>query len=123
LQHKEGATKTQGCSKAITSDPKGEIAMTFKTFSIAAAAFVLAAPAVAFASEAAPAQFSHEGVTYQYTTEVTGSERVIRGTAFAGKVPFELHVKGKFVSGTFNHQAVEFTQAEAKSMGILVASN
>ena len=98
--------------------------MNFKSFQIAAAALLIAAPVVATAKDADSAnQFSHQGVTYQYTTEVTGSERIIRGSAFAGKVPFELHVKGKVVSGTFNHQPVEFTQAEAKSMGILVASN
>ena len=97
--------------------------MTFKTFSIAAAALVLAAPVVASASETAANQFSHEGVTYQYTTEVVGGDRVIRGSAFAGKVPFELHVHKNVVTGTFNHQPVEFTQAEAKSMGIQVALN
>jgi hypothetical protein len=97
--------------------------MTFKSFSLIATAFVLAAPNVASASETAANQFSHEGVTYQYTTEVVGGERVIRGSAFAGKVPFELHVHKNIVTGTFNHQPVEFTQTEAKSMGIQVASN
>ena len=98
--------------------------MNFKSFQFAAAALLLAAPVVATAKDADAAnQFSHQGVTYQYTTEVTGAERVIRGTAYAGKVPFELHVKGKVVSGTFNNQSVEFTQAEARSMGILVAAN
>lgn len=98
--------------------------MNFKSFQFAAAALLFAAPVVATAKDADAAnKFSHQGVTYQYTTEVNASERVIRGTAFSGQVPFELHVKGKFVSGTFNHQPVEFTQAEAKSLGILVASN
>jgi hypothetical protein len=97
--------------------------MTFKTFSMSAAALVLAAPVVASASETAANQFSHDGVTYQYTTEVVGGDRVIRGSAFAGKVPFELHVRKHVVTGTFNYQPVEFTQAQAKSMGIQVASN
>jgi len=98
--------------------------MNFKSFQFATVALLVATPVVASAKDADAAnQFSHHGVTYQYTTEVTGSERVIRGSAYAGKVPFELHVKGNLVSGTFNHQSVEFTQSEAKSMGILVASN
>ena len=97
--------------------------MNFKTFSKTAAALLLAAPAVALAGEPAANRFSHEGVSYQYTTEVTGGERIIRGTAFAGKVPFELHVRKNIVTGTFNHQPVEFTQGEARTLGIQVASN
>lgn len=97
--------------------------MFFKTFQVAAAAFVLAVPVVASANEATASQFSHDGVTYQYTTEVIAGERVIRGSAFAGKVPFELHVRKNLVTGTFDHQPVEFTQAEAKAMGIQVALN
>ena len=94
--------------------------MFIKTFQIAAAAALIAAPALAHA-EAADTQFTHEGVTYQYVTQVANGERVIRGTAFNGKAPFELHVRGRYVTGTFNNQAVEFTQAEAKALGIQVA--
>jgi hypothetical protein len=32
-------------------------------------------------------------------------------------------VRGRYVTGTFNSQPVEFTQAEAKAAGILIASN
>lgn len=96
--------------------------MFLKSFQIAAAAALIAAPALVHAEEAG-AKFTHEGVTYQYTTQVAGGERVIRGAAFNGKVPFELHVRGRFVTGSFNHQPVEFSQAEAKAMGIQVASN
>lgn len=96
--------------------------MFIKSFQIAAAAALIAAPAFAHAEEAR-AQFTHEGVTYTYTTENAKGERVIRGTAFNGKAPFELHVRGRYVTGTFNSQAVEFTQAEAKAAGILMASN
>ncbi|OYU37189.1 hypothetical protein [Novosphingobium sp. PASSN1] len=96
--------------------------MFIKSFQIAAAAALIAAPAFAQAEEA-KAQFSHEGVTYTYTTQVSGGERVIRGSAFNGKAPFELHVRGRYVTGTFNNQPVDFTQAEAKALGIQVASN
>lgn len=96
--------------------------MFLKTFQIAAAAALIAAPALAHADEAGTS-FTHEGVTYQYTTQVANGERVIRGSAFGGKAPFELHVRGRYVTGTFNHQAVEFTKAEAKAAGIEVASN
>ncbi len=96
--------------------------MFLKSFQIAVAAALIAAPALAHAEDAG-AQFTHEGVTYSYTTQVANGERVIRGTAFNGKAPFELHVRGRYVTGTFNHQAVEFTQAEARAMGIQVAAN
>jgi hypothetical protein len=96
--------------------------MFLKSFQIAAAAALIAAPALAHADEAG-AQFTHEGVTYTYTTANAKGERVIRGTAFNGKAPFELHVRGRYVTGTFNSQPVEFTQAEAKAAGILIASN
>lgn len=96
--------------------------MFIKSFQIAAAAALIATPALAHA-EAAGTQFTHEGVTYTYKTENAKGERVIRGTAFGGRAPFELHVRGRYVTGTFNHQAVEFTQAEARALGIEVASN
>lgn len=96
--------------------------MFLKSFQIAAAAALIAAPALAHADESA-AKFTHEGVTYTYTTQVANGARVIRGTAFNGKAPFELHVRGRYVTGTFNSQAVEFTQAEARALGIQVATN
>ena len=96
--------------------------MFLKSFQIAAAAALLAAPALAHADDAGT-RFTHQVVTYTYNTQVANGERVIRGTAFNGKSPFELHVRGRNVTGTFNHQPVEFTQAEAKALGILVASN
>lgn len=83
-------------------------------FAAAAVAF-LAAPA-AFAAE--DGAFAHKGVQYSYTTEDTAGEKVIRGTAYAGKVPFELHVRKKTVTGTFNNRPVEFRLADVKKMGI-----
>ena len=56
-----------------------------KTFALAAAALVVAAPAVAGAET-----FKHKGVEYNYTTEQQDGEQVLRGTAYSGKVPFEL---------------------------------
>ncbi|MEO0032908.1 MAG: hypothetical protein RIS94_2666 [Pseudomonadota bacterium] len=85
-------------------------------FSLAAATLALAAPAVANAAE--DAAFAHKGVQYSYTTEDASGEKVIRGTAYAGKVPFELHVRKKIVTGTFNNQPVEFRLADVKKMGI-----
>lgn len=95
--------------------------MFLKSFQIAAAAALIAVPALAQAEDAG-AKFTHEGVTYVYTTQVANGERVIKGSAFNGKAPFELHVRGRYVTGTFNSQPVEFTQAEAKALGIQVAS-
>ncbi|MFM9937448.1 MAG: hypothetical protein ACKVOL_14780 [Novosphingobium sp.] len=110
--------------KAILSEFKGEIAINFKSLQIVFAALLIGEPVAASAKDAgADHQFSHQGVIYEYTTEVTGSERVIRGTAFSGKVPFELHVKGNLVSGNFDHQSVAFSQAKARALGIQVAAN
>jgi len=96
--------------------------MFLKSFQIAAVAALIAAPALAHAEDASQ-QFTHQGVTYQYTTQVANGERVIKGSAFNGKAPFELHVRGRYVTGSFNNQVVEFTQAEAKALGIQVAAN
>ncbi|MDF8333966.1 hypothetical protein [Novosphingobium cyanobacteriorum] len=85
-------------------------------FAAAAVAF-LAAPA-AFAAEAEDGAFAHKGVQYSYTTEEAAGEKVIRGTAYAGKVPFELHVRKKTVTGTFNNRPVEFRLADVKKLGI-----
>lgn len=82
-------------------------------FAAAAIAF-LAAPA-AFAAE--DGAFSHKGVQYSYTSEDAAGEKVIKGTAYAGKVPFELHVRKKTVTGTFNHQPVEFRLSDVKKLG------
>ena len=42
----------------------------------------------------------------------------MRGTAYAGKVPFELHIHKKTVTGTFNDKPVEFELADVQKMGI-----
>lgn len=86
-----------------------------KTFALTAAALLVAAPAVANADT-----FKHKGVEYSYTTENKDGEQVVRGTAYSGKVPFELHVRKKVVEGTFNNKPVTFSLAEAKKAGIIV---
>ena len=42
----------------------------------------------------------------------------MRGTAYAGKVPFELHIHKKTVTGTFNNKPVEFDLADVQKLGI-----
>ncbi|WP_225206416.1 hypothetical protein [Novosphingobium huizhouense] len=86
-----------------------------KTFALAAAALVVAAPAVAGAET-----FKHKGVEYNYTAESKDGEQILRGTAYSGKVPFELRVRKKTVEGTFNNKPVTFSLAEAKKAGIVV---
>ena len=88
------------------------------SFSLTAAAlFLAAAPQVAAAAE--DATFAHKGVSYSYTTEDAAGEKVIRGTAYAGSVPFELHVRKKSVTGTFNYQPIEFTLKDVEKLGII----
>lgn len=86
-----------------------------KTIALTAAALLVAAPAVASAET-----FKHKGVEYSYTTEQQDGEQVLRGTAYSGKVPFELRVRKKTVEGTFNNKPVSFSLAEAKKAGLIV---
>jgi hypothetical protein len=90
----------------------------FKTSLIAATLIAAVAPTLALAATDAPAKFSHKGVEYNYTTVEQGGEKVVRGTAYAGTVPFELHIHKKTVTGTFNNRPVEFDLAEVKALGI-----
>lgn len=94
--------------------------MLHSSFSIAAAALLLAAPAVASAAETGADNFAYKGVNYSYTTETKGEEKIVRGTAYAGKVPFELHIRKKTVEGTFNDRPVSFTLNDVKKLGIIV---
>ena len=77
-----------------------------------------AAPSLALAANNDTKQFTHQGVEYHYTTEDASGDRVVRGTAYAGKVPFELHIHKKTVTGTFNNKPVEFDLADVKQLGI-----
>jgi hypothetical protein len=113
---------TDGCPKAISPFSSGEIAM-FRSF-IAAAAVTLVTASPAFAAaEANDDSFAYKGVSYAYTTETKGEEKIVRGTAYAGKVPFELHIRKKSVEGTFNNRPVAFTFNDVKKLGINVDAN
>ena len=91
-----------------------------KTTLFAATLLAVAAPTVAFAAKDDAGQFTHKGVDYSYTTEDHGADKVVRGTAYAGKVPFELHIHKKTVTGTFNNKPVEFELADVQKLGINV---
>lgn len=90
-----------------------------KTAFLAASLLVAAAPAVAFAAGAGEdGAFTHKGVDYNYSTEEKGGEKIVKGTAYAGKVPFELHIRKKTVTGTFNNKPVEFELSDVKKLGL-----
>ena len=80
----------------------------------AAAALTLATPALA-----GERQFKHEGVTYSYTTEVTGKTRVLKGTASGGS-RFELVVRKGWVRGHVDGVRVSF--AAPKNAGIVAVA-
>ncbi len=88
-------------------------------FTVLAATLLAASvPTVSFAATEDAGQFTHQGVDYHYTTEDKSGDRVVRGTAYAGKVPFELHIHKKTVTGTFNNKPVEFELDDVKKLGI-----
>ncbi len=82
---------------------------------IAIAAAALALPAVAMAEEA-PKSFVYQGVTYTYTTEMQGNTKILKGSAYNGKVPFELKVTKDGVIGTFNRAPVDFDMHEVQHL-------
>ncbi|RVU07882.1 hypothetical protein EOE18_02055 [Novosphingobium umbonatum] len=83
----------------------------FKTV-IAAAALLL--PVAAFAEEAPKQSFVYQGVTYTYTSEMQNGTKILRGSAYNGKVPFELKVTKAGVTGTFNRAPVSFDLHEVE---------
>ena len=89
-----------------------------KSSLVAATLLAAAAPTLALAAGDEAGKFTHKGVDYSYTTEDQGGEKVVRGTAYAGKVPFELHIHKKTVTGTFNNKPVEFELADVQKMGL-----
>lgn len=84
-----------------------------KFFAIAAVAF-LAAPVAASAAEADAGSFTYKGVKYDYTAEQQGDVKVLKGSAYAGKVPFELRVTKRAVTGNFNGRPVSFDVKDVK---------
>ncbi len=93
-----------------------------KTVLIAATLVVSAAPALALAAAGDAGTFTNKGVDYSYTTEDKGGDKVVRGTAYAGKVPFELHIHKKTVTGTFNNKPIEFQLNDVQKLGITTAN-
>jgi len=86
------------------------------SFAITAAALLLAAPAVASAAESETGSFTHQGVKYDYTAEQQGEVKVLKGSAYAGKVPFELRVTKRTVTGRFNGRPVAFDVKDIKPL-------
>lgn len=93
----------------------------FKFFATAAVAF-LAAPIVANAAEAEAGSFTYQGVKYDYTAEQQGEVKVLKGSAYAGKVPFELRVSKRTVTGRFNGHPVAFDVKDVKPIASKAAS-
>jgi hypothetical protein len=86
---------------------------------LAATVLAATAPSLALAAGNETGQFTNKGVDYSYTTEdKAGGDKIVRGTAYAGKVPFELHIHKKTVTGTFNNKPVEFELSDVKKMGL-----
>lgn len=103
------------------SFPHSKGTAMFKTALIAASLTLAMAPIAALAA-GEDGQFTHKGVTYSYTaTDAKTGETVIRGTAYAGTVPFELHIHKKTVTGTFNDKPVEFTMDQVKKLNLAPA--
>lgn len=84
------------------------------SFAITAAALLLAAPAAASAAEPDAGSFTYQGVKYDYTAEQQGDVKVLKGSAYAGKVPFELRVTKRTVTGRFNGRPVSFDVKDVK---------
>jgi hypothetical protein len=74
-----------------------------------AAALSFVSPAMAAAEKPEMTQFTHKGVTYAYTVTQRGAIKVLRGTAYDGRVPFTLRVSSKAVSGEFYGHPVAFS--------------
>lgn len=93
----------------------------FKIALTAASLTLAMAPIAAFAA-GEDGQFTHKGVTYSYTAEdAKTGDTVVKGTAYAGKVPFELHIHKKTVTGTFNNKPVEFDLDDVQKLNLAPA--
>jgi hypothetical protein len=82
---------------------------------IAVAALALAAPAYASAPNRQTDSFSHNGVTYRYTTSQEGAATIIKGYADAGDA-FRFVKINDHVTGTVNGRRVAFRASEAREM-------
>lgn len=93
------------------------------SFAITAAALLLAAPAAASAAEGETGSFTYQGVKYDYTAEQQGEVKVLKGSAYAGKVPFELKVTKRSVTGRFNGRPVSFDVKDVKPIASKAAAS
>ncbi len=92
------------------------------SFAITAAAILLAVPAAASAAEPDAGTFTYEGVKYDYTAAQDGDVKVLKGSAYAGKVPFELRVNKRTVTGRFNGRPVSFNVKDVKPIASKAAT-
>lgn len=81
-----------------------------KTFALATGALLL--PAAAHADDTGQQSFERGGVSYVYTVSAEKNQRVLTGTA--DRVPFRLVVRGRYVSGEYNHRPVQFSLRDVK---------
>ncbi|HQS70226.1 MAG TPA: hypothetical protein PLM58_11385 [Novosphingobium sp.] len=92
-----------------------------KTAIALAAAVLVSAPAIA--AEGETGSFTYQGVKYDYTAEQQGEVKVLKGSAYAGKVPFELRVSKRTVTGRFNGRPVTFDVKDVKPIASKAAAN
>ncbi|OYW49742.1 MAG: hypothetical protein B7Y36_01815 [Novosphingobium sp. 28-62-57] len=91
-----------------------------KTAIALAAAVLVSAPAIA--AEGETGSFTYQGVKYDYTAEQQGEVKVLKGSAYAGKVPFELRVTKRTVTGRFNGRPVTFDVKDVKPIASKAAA-
>ncbi len=92
-----------------------------KTVLAAAAAVLIATPV--FAAEPETGSFTYQGVKYDYTAEQQGEVKVLKGSAYAGKVPFELKVTKRSVTGRVNGRPVSFDVKDVKPIASKAAAS
>jgi hypothetical protein len=80
------------------------ISLAFAAATLALSGVAVAQPSVTVTAD----RFVHDGVAYEYTSEVVGSRTIYRGTARNGLVPFKLVVRGERVRGEVGDRQVAF---------------
>jgi hypothetical protein len=73
------------------------------------AAALAAVPGAALANEST---FTHDSVTYVYSSETRGKDTVITGKSYPGGTSYTLTVRGKQVWGRVNGAPVSFSIAK-----------
>lgn len=92
-----------------------------KTILATAAAVLVATPV--FAAEPESGSFTYQGVKYDYTAEQKGDVKILKGSAFAGREPFELKVTKRSVTGRFNGRPVSFDVKDVKPIASKAAAS